>query len=124
MYKIDIRQKRKDRYNGYKCFRFLARYYDCLIKISHIYFWCRGRDSNSRPHPLQGYALPTELPRHVYFSIFLTLALPTEAMYLRSACDFAKSYEPPVRAWHMPNRPLGAMLLRLYRFYQIEQVRT
>ncbi len=24
---------------------------------------CRGAGSNRRPHPLQGYALPTELPR-------------------------------------------------------------
>ena len=32
------------------------------LKIQLLYM-CRGAGSNRRPHPLQGYALPTELPR-------------------------------------------------------------
>ncbi len=31
--------------------------------IGCIFILCRGPGSNRRPHPLQGYALPTELPR-------------------------------------------------------------
>ena len=60
--------------------------------------WCRGRDSNSRPHPLQGYALPTELPRHVFiFSILIQLY---QLRLLTSSRHVS----------------------RLYRFYEIEQV--
>ena len=34
-------------------------------KPMHLYVWCLGAGSNRRPLPLQGSALPTELPKHL-----------------------------------------------------------
>ncbi len=36
-----------------------------FLALQKLTLLCQGPGSNRRPHPLQGYALPTELPWHV-----------------------------------------------------------
>ena len=42
--------------------------YWCFLNL------CQGPDSNRRPHPLQGHALPTELPWHTYAELTQNLS--------------------------------------------------
>ena len=48
-------------------------YEQFLLKLSQKPIWSGKRDSNSRPQPWQGYALPTELfPRAAYNTLSKT----------------------------------------------------
>ena len=39
-----------------------------VIRLRLLKFWSGKRDSNSRPQPWQGYALPTELFPHAMYN--------------------------------------------------------
>ena len=54
-------------------FRFLA--FPTEIRIS-LFSLSEKRDSNPRPRPWQGRALPTELFSHIYFATFKSIILP------------------------------------------------
>ena len=51
-------------------------------KLAAAFFMCRGAGSNRRPHPLQGYALPTELPRQLSAGTAYTIPAKNSTAYL------------------------------------------